>query len=35
MKRRHAPPSGFRFFMYLLAFGLIGMALDVAQKVQP
>lgn len=31
---RHAPPSGFRVFMYVLAFGLIGMALEVAMRGQ-
>ena len=29
---RHAPPSGFRVFMFVLAFGLIGMAIDVAAR---
>lgn len=32
---RHAPPSGFRVFMYVLMFSLLGMAIEVAMKVQP
>lgn len=30
MKSRHAPPSGFRVFMLVLAFGLLGIVLDLA-----
>lgn len=32
---RHAPPSGFRVFMLVLAFGLIGLAIDYARQVAP
>ena len=32
---RHAPPSGFRVFLLVLGFGLLGLAIDFARQVTP